>query len=112
LEQRDIAWTHRETEDGETLSFQNVGSDTAHNVEMIVDALHSDHPRQRVEMSTVEPASRIGIKLTTLAREAWERFESAGPGILLTPGFAVRARLTWYSESGVPDVQEWDETHL
>ena len=110
-ERRDVRWVHREVDDRETLSFQNVGSDTAHDVELIVDPV-DDHPRQQITLPAVGPADRIGIKLTALAREAQARFDSAGPGILLTPGFTVRARITWRSESRVPGIQEWDEIDL
>jgi hypothetical protein len=113
-ERRDVVWVHREVEDGETLSFQNIGSDTAYDVELLVDPAYDDNnnPRQRIAMTSIEPAGRIGMKLTTLAREARDRFESAGPGILLTPGFSVRARITWRSDAGAPGIQDWDEISL
>jgi hypothetical protein len=111
-ERGDVDWMQRDADDRETLSFRNAGSDIAYDVELVVDPADENHPRKQERWSSVGPGDRIGIKLSTLAREAQERFENAGPGILLTPGFTVSGRITWRSELGAPGVKEFDEIWL
>jgi len=110
LERRDVTWERRKGGKGdrETLSFQNVGSDTAHDVVLIVDPQNGS-PRRTSSLHSVQPAGHIDIKLTDLATAARRRMENAPPGVFLSPGFTVRARITWSSESGVPSTQEWEK---
>lgn len=111
LERRDVTWEHRKSGDRGILALQNVGSDTANDVVLIVDPQNGT-PRQTSSRSTVEPAGLIDIDLTALATEARQRMKNAPPGFFLSPSFTVRARITWSSESGVPGIQEWAELRL
>jgi hypothetical protein len=68
LERRDVAWSATYVDDVQTLSLQNVGSDTAHDVELVVDPQDGD--RRSATLPSVPPTDRIGVRLIDLANEA------------------------------------------
>lgn len=109
LEKRDVTWERQlvGAHHRGVLSFMNVGSDPAYDVALIVDPVAGGHERKIERFARIEPAERIGIHLTALAQEAETRAAEASPGVILTPNFTVRTRITWRSESGVPNVKEW-----
>lgn len=107
LERRDVAWEQSwVTEPAETLTFLNVGTDRAHQVELVVDP--DDAPRMTFALPYVDAQDRIGMRVTVLANEA----RATAPAKSQVPFIRVDARLTWRSEAGVPSVQAFDDLWL
>ena len=107
-ERRDVAWDQRFIADAGTLSFRNVGTDTAYDVELHVDSADETarFPRQSARLPSVGPTEPIGVNLTVVLREA----KTGGwmtTVIDETRHVTVHARLAWRSAEGTPDSREW-----
>jgi hypothetical protein len=112
LERRDVAWDQQWIENTCTLTFRNIGTDTAYDVELVVDPAEGG-PRQSHRQPTIAPTEPIGLCVEVLVREARQQGAvNYAEGVLFTPTADVRARITWRSESGVPGIQEWPELRL
>jgi hypothetical protein len=115
LESRDVQWTEREMEGRFGVSFQHTGSDTAHEVRMLVEPVAGGWDRREEIFRDVEPTGRIGMDLTDIARQTAEGWEPDGSGGLLRkpnalPGGwvpTVRVRITWRSAEGAPEVAKF-----
>ncbi len=111
-ERRDVAWTQRWLEQSATLSFRNVGTDPAYDVELNVYPAGEDHfRRQTVSMREIGPDEPIGIQLGVILQDATQG--GWFPTVIdQMRKVHVRARLTWRSAEGVHDKREWPDLLL
>lgn len=118
IESRDVQWEPLQERNASGPAFRNVGADTAHDVQLIVEHRHAEWPRRTEPHGQVPGGGRIAMNLTTEIEEARsaarERMRNAPPGVLIAAagGLDIRARITWRSPSGVPGSQDFDDLTL
>jgi hypothetical protein len=111
-ERRDVFWSANWNEDMKALTVRNVGTDTAYDVELVVDAGVTDE-RYIARLDTVGPTELIARDLTEAHDKAdsdWNA--SLNSGYIGLPDMGVTARITWRSESGVPGIESFDDLNL
>ena len=110
LERSDVSWEPTYDAERRTISFQNVGSDVAHNVEALIDHADGKFAWEQASSPTVPPRHRIGVHLDAWAHDVYDQWQARqGADIFGRPSLHVRARLTWETESGRPRTQIWKD---
>lgn len=111
-ERRDVAWEFLDADDDpNSLSLRNTGTDIAYDVQLILDP--TDGERHSIGAEQVLPREILTLDITDLTAEAerqWEDYSNSG--YIGTPGFVATARMSWRSETGVPDVRTWEDLRL
>lgn len=111
-ERRDVQWKRKDTNRDDVVSFTNVGTDTAYDVELMVDI--DGNPRQSSTFPSVGPTDGVGIYLNHIVEEAKteQRLALERAGIAGIAVVEARARITWRSELGVRCVADIGEITL
>lgn len=113
IERRDVSWSQRDRTDRDVLSFANVGADTAHDVELIVDSIYDEFPRRVQQHGAVGPGDKIGMNFHTELEEKRQQFNATrATSSIRLPTLGVRVRIVWRSELDVPGIQEYDRITL
>ncbi len=110
-ERHDVHWVEEWIYEPATLTFRNVGTDSAHDVEVIVDVVESGQRRME-RHGTVGPNERAGIRLEVDVRAARLATASNPPNVIVSYSTEFRARVTWRSDAGAHGTQEWESLRL
>ncbi|MDX6307186.1 MAG: hypothetical protein QOI06_232 [Nocardioidaceae bacterium] len=106
LERSDVEWTQIFDEASNSWVIENVGQDTAHDVQITLDI---DQQRMTQDRDAVAPREPIRFDLTQPAhiarvasQETFERGISSGIAFISVPTLHIRQRISWRSEGGRP----------
>jgi hypothetical protein len=109
FERSDVDWALSWISDVDTVSVRNVGTDTAHDVELVVD-IGEAKVRRETKLSPIAPQQPIGARLIEFANQAREDFKKMPSTYIGLPSLQMTVRLTWKSEAGVPGIRTWEES--
>ena len=108
-EHRDVTWERDWDLFTRTFFVQNCATDTAYDVELVVD-LPEGGARTTTRLAEVPATARIGVRLDPAVRAV-----VAKPRLDLVMGprmLRVKSRVTWRSEEQVPGVAAWENVKL
>lgn len=114
IERRDVKWVQEpwRGDHRKGLTFSNVGTDVAHEVELVVDPIdgQAEWARRSTHQLRVEPAERLGIDLTN--EHIRQMTDHENSRLTLPRPQLVRVRIVWRSELHAPGIQEFDRIQL
>lgn len=113
IERRDVSWLQHDRTDRDILSFVNVGADTAHDVELLVESIYDEFPRRVQRHGAVTPGDKIGTNFRTELEAKRDQFNATrATGSVTLPNLGVCVRIVWRSELHVPGIQEFERITL
>jgi hypothetical protein len=109
-EHRDVRWVLTWNRETSNLTATNVGTTDAHDVELAVDTIGQNIPRQREESELIQPTESLAIDLSWSVADPRQRnAQNRGSNVIITRAAHLRVQLVWRSEVGKPDVYVEDD---
>lgn len=109
LQRTDVAWEHHWRKAESAVTFRNIGTDTAYQVEIVIDPVLKDRRRQRRQrlLDHVAPGESVAVELEDWVRgiRGYNRAASRWPA-MAQKSVEIHARVAWRHTTGVPGVYE------